>query len=237
MKKHLIVSLTLAMIPVFAHAAENAIPAGCIRLEDEIKFTGKDVYLSPLGHLTAGKLSVSHLSSMDDKAADVIRNDDIPDLKDDDTTLAKGEVTLGTSPLPGSGPLADLVNDPVNPRSTLQLKVRQKDENTADIVGSIKLKPAQISLIRMKAMNLAKLDAPISVCGIGMQLYVSSKKSKIDTGTVILYINNGSDKPIAIQALNQNRGDKAIHSSSDQDGAQLAQDQTSQEPVGQSSAL
>jgi hypothetical protein len=214
----LTLTLTLSMICAASFsslAAENppargnqAIPKGCVKLEDEIKFSGKNVYFSDLGHLTAGKLEVAQLSSVDPKAADVIRTDEITDLKDDSTTLTKGEVTLESATLADQPAPVKFDNEPFNPRTAITIQIQRLDNNEANISGSIKLKPAEVALIKLKNMNVKALDAPYVVCGVGMQLYLSAGKKKIDHGTLVLYVHQGADKTIAIEALNNGRNAK-----------------------------
>jgi hypothetical protein len=223
----------LQCFSITAFAAEKAIPKGCVKLEDEVKFSGKNIYVSELGHLTAGKLLVAPLTSIDPTAADAIRSDGIPDLKDDENTLTKGEVTLTSTPLPDGPAVTSFNNDPINPRASITLKVQKKDDENADISGTIKLKPTEVAWIKLKNMNPKALDTPISICGVGMQLYLKNGQKKIDKGTVILYINNGSDQPVAIEALYDGRGSKAVS----QAGFQMAADVAPQDLVGVGQAL
>jgi hypothetical protein len=197
-------------------AAENtpapdnqAIPKGCVKLEDEIKFTGKNVFFSELGHLTAGKLEVEQLNKVDPNAADVIRKmDEIPNLKDDEKTLITGEVTLESTNLSNDPAPVKFENEPMNPRTSISMQIQSLEGEGANITGSIKLKPQQIFDIKFKYLDIKALDTPIAVCGVGMQLYLSREKKKINRGSLILYIHQGSDKTVPIEALNNNRGNK-----------------------------
>lgn len=185
-----------------------AFPQGCVKLEDEIKFAGSNVFFSDLGHLTAGNLAVGPLTSVDPKAAEVIRTDDIKGLRDDEQTLVKGEVTLESATPLNPPTSVKFENEPINPRTSISIQIRRTEGEDANISGVIKLKPAEIALIKLKHMDLKTLDAPYAVCGVGMQLYLSHGKKKIERGTLILYIHHGSDKTIAIEALNTDRGKK-----------------------------
>jgi hypothetical protein len=184
-----------------------------VRLEDEIKFSGKDAYYDgDLGHFTAGKLEISLLNQADSTAVGTIRADGMKDLKDDDTFLTKGEVTLESKPLSGDPAPTTFINNPQSPKASISLQIQAVDDETANIAGSIKLKDALVQRIKLGHLNPQNPNAPISVCGVGLHLSVSKDHKIIKSGSLILYINNGSDSSIVIQAQNTNRDRKAISS-------------------------
>lgn len=219
MKQRSIASLTLMTLTlsVGAFAADApkpgevpAVPKGCVKLEDEIKISGNNVYFdSDLGHFTAGKLEISLLNAADSTAVGTIRGDGIKDLKDDDTFLTKGDVTIEAKPLSGDPAPATYANAPFSPKASISLQIQKIDDENANISGSIKLKDEFVRLVKLNLINPRNPNTPISVCGVGMNLSISHDRKMINGGSLIFYINNGSDTSIIIQAQN-NRDGKAI---------------------------
>lgn len=221
MKKHQLIFALALGLSFVAHAEDKKIPDGCVKLEDEIKFSAKDIYLDDVGHLTAGKLPINVLKNVDSKMPEVMEQDGISKNNSDDA-LIKGEVTLKELNL-GSKKTFTAVNADSNPFSKLSLTVYQHEdeENVADISGSLKIKPYEIAKIGQEVLPLRmqiitdtkgkeKGDNPIAVCGVGVQLYVSSDNKTVRRGAIVLHVNvGGKEKDLAVQAINENRGPKA----------------------------